>query len=47
MSKYFEIISFSDFLPIECNRIVSKIDEKKKVSFKLYKYHINPEVGKK
>lgn len=41
MSKYFEVISFSDYLPIECNKIINKIDEKRCVKHRLYKYHID------
>jgi len=39
MSKYFEIVSFSNSMPIECNNIVSTIDGNSFVKHRLYKYH--------
>jgi TFIIF-interacting CTD phosphatase-like protein len=34
-------------MPIECNKLISRLDEKRCVKHKLYKYHIDYEVKRK
>jgi TFIIF-interacting CTD phosphatase-like protein len=34
-------------MPIECNKIINKIDERKCVRHRLYRYHIDSESRKK
>lgn len=39
MAKYFEIVSYSNSMPIECNSITNAVDEGGVVKNRLYKYH--------
>jgi TFIIF-interacting CTD phosphatase-like protein len=47
MAKYYEIISFSEFMPADCNRIINAIDETGFVRHRLYKYHLDGKRGSK
>jgi hypothetical protein len=40
MQKYYDIISYCDLMPVECNQIINRINEKV-VKERLYKYHID------
>jgi len=39
MAKYYEIVSYSNSMPTECNSIISAIDETGVVRQRLYRYH--------
>ena len=39
MSQYYELVCFSDAMPVEVNRVVSLLDRKKLIKHKLYNYH--------
>ena len=47
MSKYYEIVSFSDSMPVECNKIINKADELGVVKHRMFKYHIDPDKNRK
>jgi CTD small phosphatase-like protein 2 len=39
MAKYYEIVSYSNHMPTECNNIIGIIDETRVIRHRLYKYH--------
>ena len=41
MSQYYEIVSFSDAMPNEVNKIINFLDRKKHIKHRLYKYHLD------
>ena len=41
MSRYYEIVCFSDGMPVEINHLVSSIDPKKHIQHRLFNYHFD------
>lgn len=41
MSKYYEIVSFCESMPIECNKQINTIDEDRIIKHRLFKFHID------
>lgn len=41
MSQYYELVSFSDLMPNEANRLISLLDRKKHIKHRLFKHHMN------
>lgn len=41
MSQYYEIVSMSDGMPVEINRIIGLLDRKKHIKHRLYSYHLD------
>lgn len=39
MSKYYELVSYSNSMPVECNSLISAIDPHHYTRHRLYKYH--------
>ena len=47
MSKYYEIVSFSDWMPADGNKIINSIDDQGVTSHRLYSYHIDFQTNRK
>lgn len=47
MSKYYEIISYSDVMPNEAHKYISSVDKKGYIKYKLFRYHLDKVIFKK
>jgi hypothetical protein len=41
MSQYYEIVSYCDVMPSDADRVISLLDRKKCIKYRLYKHHMN------